>query len=121
MPQGYYSIEEWTGRANDGSAAWTVVLQLPRGATLTSAEEALQKLGKPGFYRVVQMQRVVWSEKENGGVKLRKSHALSPEGLEKMREMFERCGGRYPHEEVKADRRLAKAKRSRQELPAKNS
>jgi len=113
MPQGYYSIEQWARATEDAPAAWIVVLHLPFGATLTAAEEALEKLGKPGFYRIVQMQRVIWAEEEDGALKLRKSHASSPGGLEKMREMFERCGGPYPHEEVRAVRRLAKIKRAR--------
>ena len=111
MPQGYYVIEQWTHAAKDAPAAWIVVLQLPFGATLTAAEVALEKLGVPGFYRIVQMQRVIWAEEEDGAFKLRKSHASSAEGLKKMQEMFERCGGRYPHEEVRAARRLSKAKR----------
>lgn len=111
MPQGYYLVEQWARPAEDAPAAWVVVLQLPFGATLTAAEEALEKLGQPGFYRVVQMQRVVWAEKEKDGFKLRKSHALSPDGLRKLAEMFERCAGRYPHEEVREARRLSKIKR----------
>ena len=112
MPQGYYWIEQCVRSANN-VPQWNEVLHLPFGATLTDAEKALQGLGKAGFYRVVQMQRVIWAEEEDGGLKLRKSHALSPDGLEKMREMFERCSGRYPHEEVRAARRLAKSKRAR--------
>ena len=106
-------IEQLMPDANNGAAAWTVVLQLPFGATLTAAEEALKKLGKPGFYRVTQMQRVIWAEEEEGGLKLRKSHASSQASLKKMQDMFERCGGRYPHEEVREARRLSKAKRAR--------
>jgi len=113
MPQGYYCIEQWARSTKDAPAAWIVVLLLPFGATLTAAEEALEKLGEPGFYRVVQMQRVIWAEREDGAFKLRKSHASSPDSLKKMQEMFERCGGRYPHEEVRAARRLSKAKRGR--------
>ena len=112
MPQGYYLIEQWMRPTNDAPAVWVVVLHLPFGATLTAAEEALEKLGQPGFYRVVQMQRVIWAEKEKRGFKLRKSHASSPDSLKKMEEMFERCRGRYPHEEVREVRRLSKAKKS---------
>lgn len=99
--------------AQDGPEAWIAVLQLPFGATLTAAEEALEKLGEPGFYRVVQMQRVIWAETEAGRLKLRKSHASSADSLKKMQEMFERCGGRYPHEEVRRARRLSKTKKAR--------
>ena len=113
MSQGYYAIEQWAHSTKDAPAEWIIVLQLPFGATLTAAEETLEKLSVPGFYRVVRMQRVIWAEVEDGAFKLRKSHASSAEGLKKMQEMFERCGGRYPHEEVRAARRLSKAKRGR--------
>jgi hypothetical protein len=111
MPQGYYVVEQWMCSAKDSAREWMPVLVLPFGATLTAAEQALEKLREPGFYRIVQMQRVIWADQEAGVFKLRKSHANSPEGLKKMQEMFERCGGRYPHEEVRAARRLSKSKK----------
>jgi hypothetical protein len=112
MPQGYYSIEQWKRPRKQRAGTWTPVLQLPFGATLTEAEEILKQLGNPGFYRIVQMQRVIWAEAGAAGLNLRKSHASSPENLDQMRAMFERCAGRYPHEEVRAACRLAKARRS---------
>jgi hypothetical protein len=75
---------------------------------LKAAEQALEKLGEPGFYRSVQMQRFIWAELDTGVSKLRKSHANSPDGPKKMQEMFERWGGRYPGEEVRAARLLSK-------------
>jgi hypothetical protein len=105
MPQGYYTIEQWK-RPN-----WVVVEVLPFGLSLTEAEEALERLGKPGFYRLVHTQRVVWCERDGRGFRLRKSHASSSESLRRMQEMFDRCGGRYPVEEVKAARREVKRKR----------
>jgi len=110
MPQGYYVVEQWKCSTRDAAAEWTAILVLPFGATLTAAEQALEKLGAPGFYRIVQIQRVIWADQEAGVFKLRKSHANSPDGLKKMQAMFERCGGRYPHEEVRAARRLSKSK-----------
>jgi hypothetical protein len=108
MPQGYYVVEQWTRSTKDAAAEWIPFLILPFGATLTAAEQALEKLGNPGFYRIVQMQRVIWADQDEGVFKLRKSHANSPHGLKKMQAMFERCGGRYPREEVRAARRLSK-------------
>jgi hypothetical protein len=108
MPQGYYTIEQWTAEADGAPGRWSAVLQLPFGASLTAAEGALEKLGNPGFYRIVQMQRVIWAEKEAGALKLRKSHAGSAAGLDKMRQMFERCGGVYPAAEVRAERQKVK-------------
>ena len=110
MPQGYYVIEQWKCSAK-GAAEWIAVLVLPFGATLTAAEQALEELGEPGCYRIVQMQRVIWVEQDAGVFKLRKSHANTPDGLRKIVAMFERCGGRYPEEEVRAARRLAKTQK----------
>lgn len=112
MPQGYYTIEQWKQTKKSAAPAWVAVLRLPFGTSLTAAEKAVEKLG-PGFYRVVQMQRVIWAEKEDGKLRLRKSHAGSPDSLEKMRQMFERCAGVYPIEEVREARRRSKRERAR--------
>jgi len=34
-----------------------------------AAEGALEKLGEPGCYRIVQMQRVIWAEQEAGDIR----------------------------------------------------
>jgi hypothetical protein len=113
MPQGYYTIEQWKRPRKKTAFEWVGILTLPFGATLTEAEQALARLDNPGFYRVIQMQRVVWVERQGGKVHLRKSHAGSPDSLDRMRQMFERCGGRYPHEEVRTARRQAKKPQAR--------
>ena len=103
MPQGYYTIEQWK------RPRWVAVAVLPFGLSLTAAEQALRRMGKPGFYRLVQIQRIIWSEEGGpGGVRLRKSHASSPKSLRDMQDMFDRTGGRYPTEEVQAARRAVK-------------
>jgi len=107
MPQGYYTIEQWT------KEEWVAIAHLPFGLSLTAAENALAKLDKPGFYRLVQMQRVIWAEKENGKIRLRKSHATTPEGLDRQRQMFDRAGGRFPVEEVRAHRLAIKKSRGK--------
>jgi hypothetical protein len=114
MPQGYYTIEQWTpaeGGAAGDEAGWVAVCTLPFGATQTQAEAALEKRGQHGFYRLVQMQRVIWAQREGTKLRLRKAHATSPKGLDGLRAMFERCGGKYPEEEVRAARARQKAKR----------
>jgi len=111
MSQGYYTIEHWTGKDGDGRAIWTAVAHLPFGRTQTQAEDALQKLGKPGFYRLVQTQRVIWAEKMGAKFHLRRSHAGSPASLEEQRKIFERCDGKYPAEEIRAARLRQKNKR----------
>jgi hypothetical protein len=112
MPQGYYTIEQWTRTKRGRPPEWVAVLHLPFGESLTAAERAIQELGKPGFYRVVQTQRVIWAELEGSGIRLRKSHAGSPESLDSMRQIFERTGGVYPVEEARAARRRAQRKDS---------
>ncbi len=114
MPQGYYTIEQWTA-ADGAPGRWTMVMQLPFGASLTAAESALEKLGNAGFFRIVQMQRVIWAEKQAGELKLRKSHAGSEAGLDRMRQMFERCGGIYPEAEVRAERQKIKQTAAKKE------
>src|ERR1700722_9031154 len=108
MPQGYYTIEQWTPPKSGKQPAWVAITHLPFGLSQTAAEEALQKLGRPGLYRLGQMQRVIWAEKEAGKLRLRKSHASSPDSLDGIRQMFERNGGKYPLEEVRAARWKAK-------------
>ena len=108
MPQGYYTIEQWTRGKKGSPGAWVEILHLPFGRSLTDAENAVKNLGTPGLYRVVQMQRVVWAEQEGDELRMRKSHAGSPENLDEVRQMFERSKGRYPVEEVKEARRQQK-------------
>lgn len=108
MPQGYYTVEQWARRKEDSPPEWVALFHLPLGESLTAAENALSRLAKPGFYRVVQTQRVIWAENDQGTFRMRKSHAGSPQSLDAMRDMFERCAGRYPTEKVKAARRRAK-------------
>src|SRR5262245_54540663 len=105
MPQGYYTVEQWTKQDKHAPPQWLAVLHLPFGQSLTAAEKAIQRLGKAGFYRLVHTQRVIWAERSKGKLHLRKSHAGSPENLDRMRQMFDRCGGRYPVEEVREARR----------------
>ena len=112
MPQGHYTIEQWTTARNGARAKWAPILNLPFGHSLTDAENALAKLAKPGLYRVIHTQRVIWVEKESGRLRLRKSHAASPEGLDRIRRMFERCAGEYPAEEAREARRKAKKDRA---------
>jgi hypothetical protein len=107
MPQGYYTIEQWK------PPQWVMVAALPFGLSLTAAEQALARLGKPGFYRLVHTQRIIWCERDGSRLRLRKSHASSPQSLRRMQEMFDRTGGRFPVDEVKAARQVAKRNRRR--------
>ena len=113
MPQGYYTIEQWTPGKKGDVSQWRPILHLPFGQSLTAAENALAKLAKPGLYRLVQTQRVIWAEKQEGDLRLRKSHAGSPESLDRIRQMFDRCAGKYPIEEVRKARQAARKNRAR--------
>jgi hypothetical protein len=70
---------------------------------------ALEKLGQPGLYRIVQMQRCVWAEREGGTLRLHGSHHSSPKNLAEIVEIFEREGGRRPTEKARAARAKVKA------------
>jgi hypothetical protein len=75
--------------------------------------EALEKRGELGLFRVVQMQRCVWAEVENGKLRLHGSHAASAENLAKIVGIFEREGGHRPVEKARQERAAAKAKRAK--------
>src|SRR5881394_366496 len=107
MPHGFFTIEQWK------RPEWIPILHLDSYQSLTKAMAALERRGKPGLFRVVQMQRCVWSEMEDGKLRLHGSHASSPETLAQLVEIFEREGGRRPMKKARQDRAAAKARRSR--------
>jgi hypothetical protein len=113
MPHGYFTIEQWTASRGDAKSRWSPILHLDSHQSLTRATAALEKLGKPGLYRIVQMQRCVWAEMEGGKLRLHGSHHSSPENLAEIVEIFEREGGRRPVEKARAERAKVKAERAR--------
>ena len=106
MPHGFFTVEQWK------RPDWTPILHLDSHQSLTKAMAALEKRGEPGLFRVVQMQRCVWAEKERGKLRLHGSHASSPENLAQIVEIFEREGGRRPVEKARAERAAAKTRRA---------
>jgi len=110
MPFGYYTIEQWKRPAGKARGAWVPVLQINSGHNLTAVLKALEARNRPGLYRVLQMQRCVWAEIEDGKLHLHGSHASSPESLEKITEIFIRENGRRPTTKARADRKRATAK-----------
>jgi hypothetical protein len=112
MPHGYFTIEQWT-EPPGAKSQWSPILHLDSDQSLTKAMAALEKLGKPGLYRIVQMQRCVWAEMEDGRLRLHGSHHSTPENLAKIVEIFEHEGGRRPVEKAHAERMKAKAERAR--------
>jgi hypothetical protein len=108
MPHGYFTIEQWKGKKTQ----WVPVLHLDSYQTLTRTVQQLERRGKPGLFRVFQMQRCVWAEIENGKLRLHGSHASSPENLAEVVEIFESEDGRRPV--AKARQQRAAVKRARQ-------
>jgi hypothetical protein len=113
MPHGFFTVEQWKRPRDGTSTQWIPILHLDAYQSLTKALAALEKRGEPGLYRVVQMQRCVWAEREGGKLRLHGSHASSPENLTQIVEIFEREGGRRPVEKARQERAAAKAKRAK--------
>jgi len=91
-------------RAVDGGGGAAVrVVADDRGGGAGAARE-------PGLYRLVHTQRIVWCERDGANMRLRKSHASSPQNLKGIERMFDRTRGRYPAEEVRRARRAARRK-----------
>jgi hypothetical protein len=109
MPHGFFTVEQWS--ASGPKPHWKPILHLDAHQSLNKAIDALEQRGKPGLYRVVQTQRCVWAEVEDGKLKLHRSHVSSPENLARLVKIFRRQRGRRPVEKAREER--AKAKRSR--------
>ena len=90
MPNGFFTIEQWRNKR------WVTVCHTDGYKSLTEAMRELERRGKPGFFRVVQTQRMIWVEKNAGKLKLRKWHANSPETLSRTAKAFERDRGKWP-------------------------
>jgi hypothetical protein len=118
MPRGFFTIEKWERPPRGGKSQWTVVCHLGAERSLSDAMKQLESLGKPGFYRVVQTQRMVWAETENGKLRLRKWHSASLESLARSAEAFERDGGRYPVEKARELRKRSRRAKSISSRPS---
>ena len=93
---------------------WVPVLHLDAYQSLTKAIKALEERSEPGLFRVVQTQRCLWGEIEDGKLRFHGSHVSSPEGLAELAELFDENGGRRPIEKARQDRAKAKAARAKQ-------
>jgi hypothetical protein len=96
MPHGFFVVEQHKIAKPDAAAEWTPIHHFDARTTLTRVMKWIEAEGKPGFYRVIQMQRVIWAEEIDGKLRLRKWHAGSPESLERGAAAYERDGGKYP-------------------------
>jgi hypothetical protein len=94
MPFGFFTVEQWARKK--GKFQWSLVGHLDHCHSLSDAIQFLEKKGEPGFFRVIQTQRMIRAEKENGKLHLRKWHAGTPETLARSAKAFERDGKKRP-------------------------
>jgi hypothetical protein len=113
MPHGFFTVEQWTLSRDGAKSQWVSILHPDSCQSMSKAMEALEKRGQAGLYRVVQTQRRIWAESENGKLRLHGSHVSSPDNLATLAEIFEREGGHRPVEKARQDRLKAKARRAR--------
>jgi|SRR5439155_380260 len=113
MPHGFFTVEQWIVPKEGARSQWIPILHLDSYQSLSKAVEALESRGKPGLFRVVQMQRCIWAEIEGGKLRLHGSHASSPQNLAQIVDLFEKEGGRRPVEKARQQRAQAKAKRGK--------
>jgi hypothetical protein len=113
MPHGFFTVEQWAAPQDSARPQWTPILHLDSHQSLTKAIAALEKRGEPGLYRIVQMQRCIWAQMEEGKLRLHGSHSSSLENLAQIVEIYEREGGRRPVEKAREQRARAKADRAK--------
>jgi hypothetical protein len=92
MPHGFLTIEQWNAKRKQ----WTSIAHLDAGHSMTEALRKLERRGRAGFFRIIQTQRMVWAEKKDGKMRLRKWHATNPETLARTARAFERDRGKWP-------------------------
>jgi hypothetical protein len=95
MPFGYFTIERLKSANGGGEPQWVTVAHVHAHQSLSDALAEIERRGKAGYFRVTQMQRVIWAEKIDGKLKLRKWHAGSPASLARGAKAFVRDKGRY--------------------------
>ena|ERR1051326_4019803 len=108
MPHGYFTVEQWKRPRGGITPRWIPILHLDSCRLLTQAVEAIENRGKPGLFRISQMQRCIWAEMEGGKLRLHGSHASSPKNFAQIVEIFEREGGRRPTEKARQQRLKAR-------------
>src|SRR5689334_17924305 len=101
MPHGFFTLEQWIRQPSESEPRWIPVCHVDASQTLSDAIQRLEDLGKPGFYRVIQTQRMIWAEAQNGKLRLRKWHAGSAKSLSRTAAAFERDKGKWPVSSIK--------------------
>jgi hypothetical protein len=59
MPFGFFTIERWVAGKRGGKSRWVTIAHVDARRSLSDALAEIETRGKPGFFRVVQTQRVV--------------------------------------------------------------
>jgi hypothetical protein len=113
MPHGFFTIEQWKPPKRGAKPAWIPILHLNAGQSLTDAINALEARDNPGFFRIIQTQRQIWAERQNGKLRLHRSHASSPESLQRTADAFIRDRGQWPAAEARAIRLRIKRERAK--------
>jgi hypothetical protein len=90
MSHGFFTIEQWRRKQ------WLTVCHVDGCHSVSDALRELERRNKAGFFRITQMQRMVWAEKIHGRLRLRKWHALNPNTLSRSAVAFDRDKGKWP-------------------------
>jgi hypothetical protein len=96
MPYGFFTVEQWKPARRSAAPEWAALRHFDARHTLNQVMSWIGARGKPGFYRAVQMQRMIWAEKSEGKLRLKKWHAGSPESLERTAAAYTSDRGKYP-------------------------
>jgi len=96
MPHGFFTLEQFKPARRGGKSRWVAVAHFNMGRTLTNAVDHIAQLNQPGFYRVIQTQRMIRAENENGRLHLHCLHAGSPETLNRSAKAFARDQRKVP-------------------------
>jgi hypothetical protein len=105
MASGFFTLERWMRPPGKRESQWMPIRDIDAGRTLSDAIAEIEKSGEPGFFRITQTQRMIWAEKENGKLKLRKWHVSSAQSLAESAAAFERDGGKWPVQRARAENR----------------
>lgn len=96
MPHGFFTFEQWNSASRRKAARWVPIKDFDAYNPLTGVIAWIESEGQPGFFRVVQTQRMIQAERIDGKLCLDRKHAGSLATLERSVQAFERDGGKWP-------------------------
>ena len=77
MPLGFFTVEQFKATQDGAEPTWVTISHHDGCDTLTQVMEKMESTVEPGFYRVIQTQRMIRAEKVDGKIKLHKRHAMN--------------------------------------------